>query len=357
MHVKKLGNSFMRFLLLSLLLTYMASANMEIYPKKECELFNNLKHSKNRGHEVLKMDRAYEMLKHHKAQYLVKVDGATPAQRWVDDNCLSLRPLRGTPIYEAMHNSATKPTVQKTVNIEDELSKADENMAKTPQKKFEKSMPTSKQNLLALSWHNAFCETHRYKKECKRNAGSLFRSKKRETAFVLHGLWPQPRNKFYCNVNHALVEADKRKHWRDMPSLGLDDAVKKELAEIMPGFASNLHKHEWVKHGTCYGTEANRYFSDAISLVKQVNVSALGTLFKQKIGKYISLKEVRALANKTFGQGAGKRVVLQCKNGLITELWLQLGTGSDDLATLLKRGKPIYSRCKGGRVDKAGYGR
>jgi len=335
----------------------MAVANMDIYPKKECELFNNLKHSKNRGHEVLKMDRAYEMLKHHKAQYLVKVDGATPPQRWVADDCLSLRPLRGTPIYEAMHNTATKPEVQKTVSIEDELSKADTNMAKKPQKKFEKSTPSSKQNLLALSWHNAFCETHRYKKECKRNSGSLLRSKSRETQFVLHGLWPQPRNSVYCNVDKEFITADKSKRWRDIPCLALDDEVETELSKIMPGFASDLHKHEWVKHGTCYGTEANRYFSDAISLVKQVNGSALGTLFENKIGKYVSLKEVRALSNKTFGQGAGKRVVLQCKNGLITELWLQLGTGSDDLATLLKHGKPMYSRCKGGRIDKAGYGR
>ncbi len=322
---------------------------MEIFPKKECELFDNLKHTKNRGHQVLKMDRAYIMLKHHKAQYLVKVEEATPPQRWVDDDCLSLRPLRGTPIYEAMHSSTTEKPVQKeTVKIEDELSKADTNMAKKTQ---------NGQNLLALSWHNAFCETHRYKKECKRNIGSLFRSKSHETQFVLHGLWPQPRNRVYCNVDKEFITADKSKHWRDIPCLALDDEVETQLSKIMPGFASDLHKHEWVKHGTCYGTEANRYFSDAISLVKQVNASALGTLFKQKIGKYISLKEVRALANKTFGQGAGKRVVLQCKNGLITELWLQLGTGSDDLATLLKRGKPMYSRCKGGRVDKAGYGR
>ncbi|MDQ7084316.1 MAG: hypothetical protein Q9M36_05020 [Sulfurovum sp.] len=27
----------------------------------------------------------------------------------------------------------------------------------------------SSENLLALSWQNAFCETHRYKKECKRD--------------------------------------------------------------------------------------------------------------------------------------------------------------------------------------------
>lgn len=347
----------MRFLLLSLLLTLFATANMDIYPKKECELFNNLKHTKNRGHEVLEMDRAYEMLKHHKSQYLVKVESATPPQRWVNDDCLSLRPLRGTPIYESMHNNVPNPKAEKTVNIEDELSRADENMAKKSKKNDAKKSTFSKQNLLALSWHNAFCETHRYRKECKRDIASLFRSKNSETEFVLHGLWPQPRNRVYCHVDKAFISADKSKRWREIPCLALDDEVERELSQIMPGFASDLHKHEWVKHGTCYGTEANEYFKDAISLTKQVNASALGKLFKQKIGKYISLKEVRNVADKTFGRGAGKRVVLQCKNGLITELWLQLGVGSDDLGTLLKRGKKMYSRCKGGRVDKAGYGR
>jgi len=81
-------------------------------------------------------------------------------------------------------------------------------------------------------------------------------------------------------------------------------------------------------------------------------------LFTQKIGKYISLKEVRTIVDRTFGKGTGENVILKCRHGLITELWLQLGTGSDDLSTLLKRGEPAHSRsCSGGRVDDIGYGR
>ena len=347
----------MRFLLLSLLLTYMASASMDIYPKKECELFNNLKHTKNRGHEVLKMDRAYEMLKHHKEQYLVKVEGATPPQRWINDDCLSLRPLRGTPIYNAMHSTATKPTVKKTVSIEDELSKADTNMAKKTPKKFKKSTPSSKQNLLALSWHNAFCETHRYKKECKRGLSNLLKRKASDTHFVLHGLWPQPRNNVYCHLAKSVIEKDKAKRWRQLPSVELDTQTSTALAQVMPGFKSQLHKHEWIKHGTCYGKDANGYFTDAVSLVKQVNNSALGMFFTQNIGQRVSLKQIQLLADKAFGRGAGKRVALQCKRGMITELWFNLGGSSSDLSQLLQSGKPAYSRCKGGRIDKAGYGR
>jgi len=347
----------MRFFFLTLLLTFVATASMDIYPKKECELFNNLKHTKNRGHEVLKLDRPYEMLKHHKEQYLVKVEGATPPQRWVDDDCLSLRPLRGTPVYEKMHATPTQSTPKKSVTIDEELALADKHMAQKPQKSYTKSKVTSKQNLLALSWHNAFCETHRYKKECKRGLRDLLKKKKSDTQFVLHGLWPQPRNRVYCNVDRAFIEADKRKRWRDIPCLALDDDVETKLEKIMPGFASDLHKHEWVKHGTCYGIDANRYYADAISLVEQVNVSVLGQYFTQHIGKYVTLKELRNIANRTFGKGAGDRLTLQCKKGMITELWLQLGSGSSDLGTLLKRGKKSYSRCKGGRIDKAGFSR
>ena len=347
-----------RYVLLLWLVTFSLMANMELYPKKECGLFNNLKHTKNRGQEVLKLDRTYEMLKHHKEQYLLKVEYATPSQRWVDDDCLSLRPLRGTPLYALKQDQASKKAVvQEKVSLNDELQKADKNIAAKPQKHLVQKNPTSKQNLLALSWHNAFCETHRNKKECKRGLSNLINRKSSDTQFVLHGLWPQPRNNAYCNVDKALVRADKNRSWRDLPYLALDEEIEDALEKVMPGYASQLHKHEWIKHGTCYGTDANAYYADAISLVNQVNTSAIGKFFTQNIGKRISLKQVRTLADKTLGKGTGNRIELQCKRGLVTELWLHLGTGSDDLATLLKRGKKTRSRCKGGLIDKAGFGR
>ena len=327
-----------RIILFSLLLTFSLTANTELYPKKVCELYNNLKHTKNRGHEVLKLNRTYEMLKHHKGNYLLKVEGATPVQRWVDDDCLTLRPLRNSPLYGKSHS--VSPSVKKVV---------------AP--KMVSSTPTRQQNLLALSWHNAFCETHRYKKECKRGLGSLLRSKPEEKSFVLHGLWPQPRTNVYCKVSRNEMYADKNKKWHTLKSLGLSATTKSALKVVMPGFGSNLHKHEWVKHGTCYGTDANAYYSDAVSLVNQVNRSALGTLFTQNIGRTITLREVQRVADKAFGRGAGNRVELRCKNGLVTELWLHLGSGEAELSKLLHTGKKVHGRCKKGRIDKAGYGR
>ena len=335
----------MRYLLLLWLFTFMAMANIDIYPKNECELFNNLKHTKNRGHQVLHLDRSYEMLKHHKGQYLVKVEDATPVQRWVNDDCLTLKPLKGSPLY-GKKSTSTKKKIKKPIRA-----------SKKPSKPLSKQKTSSKQNLLALSWHNAFCETHRYKKECKRGVGSLIRSKKSDTAFVLHGLWPQPRSNVYCNVDKKAKYADKNKRWKALPTVTLKRSTEEALSQVMPGFASQLHKHEWIKHGSCYGTDANTYYADAVRLVNQVNQSALGAFFSQNIGKRITLKQVRTLADKAFGRGAGRRIALQCKKGLITELWLHLGTGSDNLTTLLQKGKTTRSRCQGGRIDKAGFGR
>jgi ribonuclease T2 len=328
----------MRFLLALLLLTLGLTANMELYPKKSCELYNNLKHTKNRGHVVLKLDRTYEMLKHHKGNYLLKVEGATPVQRWVNDDCLSLRPLRNSPLYGKA--KTTTPVVKKRV---------------APKMYVASTHPT--QNLLALSWHNAFCETHRYKKECKRNIGSLLRTKKIEKTFVLHGLWPQPRTQVYCNVSQNEKYADKNRKWHTLKDLGLSASTKSALKAVMPGVGSNLHKHEWIKHGTCYGTSANHYYEDAIGLIDQVNNSALGQLFTQNIGKNVSLRQVQRVADKAFGRGAGSRVELRCKNGLVTELWLHLGSGEPEIGALLLKGQKVHGRCRSGRIDKAGFGR
>ncbi len=339
-----------KLIFILLIFTLTLFARYDAYPSKECPAFNDMKHKKNTHGVHLDAATKYTVLKHHKGQNLVLIKGEQPAQRWVDDSCF-------TKTEKRTNRDDVSPAKSTIVSIEDELDHASKSINNPKHtKKYEKNK-TSKKNLLALSWHNAFCETHRYKKECKRDIGSLLRSKPHETQFVLHGLWPQPRNNVYCNVDKELIYADKNKRWRDLPCLALDENVEDALEQVMPGYASELHKHEWVKHGTCYGTDANEYYADAINLVNQVNRSALGKFFTQNIGKQITLQQVRTLADKTFGRGAGNRVELQCKGGLVTELWLHLGSGSDDLKTLLQSGKQMRSRCQKGWLDKAGFGR
>jgi len=317
-------------------------AREEAFATNECPAFNNMKHTKNTHNITLDTSRKYTILRYHKGQALILIKGEQPAQRWVDEECFSRSTKTSkTPV-------AVPPEKSGILSIDDELEAADLKMKKRKPK-------VSSQNLLALSWHNAFCETHRYKKECKRSLLSFGKNKYSERHFVLHGLWPQPKNNTYCEVSSKYVSLDKHKQWHKIPHLGLKNELKMELQKVMPGYASNLHRHEWIKHGTCYGTDANAYYEDAVSLVTQVNVSKVGNFFKNNIGKRVTLQQVRGVFDRSFGIGSGKRVELKCKKGLITELWLHLGSGDERLAVLLKEGKITRSRCKGGLIDRAGF--
>ena len=346
----------MNKLILCILFSVSLLAREELFPTQACPAFNDMKHTKNTHSVYLDTKKKYTILKHHKGQNLILIKGEYPAQRWVDDECFSQRTESSNPVNVSRVESGV-------VAIGDEILKTDKNTYLREHTKKYKNSNTNKydkgnisqQNLLTLSWHNAFCETHRYKKECKRSMFSFGRPNYSEKHFVLHGLWPQPKNKNYCGVESHTVALDKHKQWNRLPDLDLSEEVKKRLQRVMPGFASNLHKHEWIKHGTCYGTDANRYYEDSISMVEQVNHSKVGDFFKKHIGKHVTLQQIRAAFDRSFGIGAGKRVELKCHQGLITELWLHLGSGSDDLGKLLKEGKQTRSQCQGGFVDKAGF--
>jgi len=356
-------------------------ARFEMNPSMACEAYNNMKHTKNTHHVVLDPTHAYTVLRSHKGQKLLLIKGEQPSQRWVDEVCFNKTQIKGKETLSSMeselarlekemqktlgtnkvktHKSQSNSSLkaEKTLAMQNELAYLENKMHSTLGS-HKKQKATSTQNLLALSWHNAFCETHRYKKECKRGFSSFFHADAHhEKQFVLHGLWPQPRSNVYCLNNKNIIAADKHKRWGTLPSLNLDKDTKEMLSKVMPGFKSQLHKHEWIKHGTCYGSDANSYFSDAISLLKQVNRSALGMYFSKNIGNKVSLKEIRNIADKAFGRGMGKRISIQCKHGLITELWLNIGAGNSDIKSVLKKAKPSYSRCKGGRIDKAGFGK
>ena len=368
----------MKILFYIFVTTTLLLARYEANPSESCEAFNNMKHTKNTNNMMLDISKKYTVLKSHKGQKLILIKGANPAQRWVDGDCFKKSKTQNNETMSSMEEELArlekemaltlgkdkkKRTMGKNslkkknktpLSMEDELARLEKEIHSNVNPKQKKST-ISKQNLLALSWHNAFCETHRYKKECKRSIRSLLRSKSHEEQFVLHGLWPQPRKKVYCNVSKKDKSLDKAKRWRDLPSLALDKDTKEKLSYVMPGFASALHKHEWIKHGTCYGTDANTYYTEAISLLEQFNHSSLAAFFKISRGKRVTLTQIKKIAQKEFGKGASKSIAIQCKKGLITEIWLQLGSGSEDLATLLKRGKKLYSRCKGGIIDKAGF--
>ena len=196
-----------RVLVLLLLTLTIVFARFSAAPTQECEAFNNLKHTQNSHHVVLDTKRKYRVLREHKRQYLIIVEGEHP-QRWVDVGCFDIS-------VSSMEAS-------------------------------KKSQTTSKQTILALSWQNAFCQMHQSKRECKRALLPQYQ----ESHFVLHGLWPQPKNNLYCNVDRRVIAMDKHKQWSRLPALDLSDETLNGIKYYLPGIVSDLHRHEWIKPGT-----------------------------------------------------------------------------------------------------------
>jgi len=305
-------------LLIILLLPTLIMAKEYQEATKACPAYNNMRHTKNSNNIKLEIGKEYRVLDHKKGQILTLIKGEPISQRWVDEDCLKPKSL-----FE---------------RIVDRLN-------------HKKSSKTNKQNLLAISWQNAFCQTHQYKKECRNMTKEDFGA----FHFVLHGLWPQPRNNLYCNIDKKQIGMDKNRQWNRLKKLNLSKEIREKLKKYMPGYESNLHLHEWVKHGSCYGTDANKYFADAINLLEQINNSKVRDFFVKHIGDEVTIKQIRKVFDEEFGKGAGEHVVMNCKDGLITELWLYLGSGSDNLAELLKKGATHKSRCFKGKIDAVGY--
>ncbi len=324
-----------KLLLASLILTLplqLVAKKPKVYERAllECPAYNNMKHTQNSNDIQLEEGKKYRVLQRNKGQVLILVEGERVAQRWVKEVCLT---------------NSKEEASQKSLSFSERLAKNNRPV------EVRKSKSTSKQNLLAISWQNAFCQTHQYKKACKAMNKDSFGA----FEFVLHGLWPQPRNNLYCNVSKKQVGMDKNKQWYRLDKLDLTPSTRQELSKLMPGYASNLHRHEWVKHGTCYGTTANEYYQDAMNLLKQVNNSQVQNYFKENIGRVVYLKDIRKIFDKAFGVGAGEHVTMRCKNGLITELWLYLGHGSSELKELFKGGERPKSSCQKGRIDAVGF--
>lgn len=214
------------------------------------------------------------------------------------------------------------------------------------------------QYVLAVSWQPAFCEGRSRLPECRSQTDSRFDA----SHFTLHGLWPQPRSKAYCGVSENDIRKDKKRRWRDLPWDRLDQATWRQLQQVMPGTRSGLHKHEWIKHGTCYdGTGADEYFADALHLMDRLNSSEVQELFAARIGEELNGDQIRAAFDSSFGPGAGDRVRISCKNDngrrLIVELTIGLSgtiSSASKLSELIAASSPTQAGCPSGVVDAVG---
>ncbi|MBJ3776714.1 ribonuclease T2 family protein [Acuticoccus mangrovi] len=217
---------------------------------------------------------------------------------------------------------------------------------------------TSTRNVLALSWQPAFCEVRPGVPECRRLNGPGGARLPAAQAFSLHGLWPQPHSREFCGVDGRVRESDERGRWSALPAPRVDRETAAALDVAMPGTRSALDRHEWIRHGTCYGASADAYFDDSLFLLEAVNASAVRALFARSIGRRLSAQDVRDAFDEAFGEGAGRAVELGCEGGNITELKLHLNgrivVGESRLGALLRAAGSAPRGCRGGRVDAAG---
>jgi ribonuclease T2 len=214
----------------------------------------------------------------------------------------------------------------------------------------------SESSRLVATWGPTLCRSDPSNAGCKSgHVGEMGRT------FVLHGLWPQPFSDQYCDVPKDVADRAAKLKGSDMPSVELSDDVRAKLQANLSD-ATVMAPHEWYAHGTCAGVAPDEYFGDALTLIDQAR-TVLDPLFNQATKKGLTLSAVRDRFDAQFGQGAGERVALTCRNvtgegSVAYEVQLSLPPvhemGIDgnplSLGDLLRAGPAIPATCRHGRV-------
>lgn len=209
-------------------------------------------------------------------------------------------------------------------------------------------------HLLSLSWEPTFCQAHGDKAEC---AGETSASPDARQ-LSLHGLWPQPKGFYYCIADGAekkrIRDLDDAHQWDKLPDPGLSGGVHDRLAVAMPGVQSLLERHEWAKHGTCFGATPDAYFGRAVDLVDQINASAVGQLIAANVGKTVTTAQIRAAFDDAFGAGSADAVAVKCAGAAISEIEVYLAgpvNGTDPVGKLLHHADEA-STCQKGQLSR-----
>lgn len=317
--------------------------------RSQCPALQSIRTRSNPGDVTTVTDRAYPVFAKNAeaaSHYLIGVDGAEPARRWVATSC-------GEHVVPA--DILSRPAGRQPALDDEPVASGASGSRPVPTRA---DRAERAEYVLAFSWQPAFCETRPAKPECKSQTDQRFDA----THFSLHGLWPQPRSRDYCNIGKEQQELDKNSRWSQLDPVELDAATRAELDKVMPGTQSALERHEWVKHGSCYdGASAQAYFSDSLALMRIINDSPLQALFASNVGSELKGNAVREAFERAFGEGAGSRLRIACaRDGgrqIITEITIGLAgkIGAEpDLASLLAAAPKTDPGCPGGIVDAVG---
>jgi len=287
-----------------------------------CPAFQSIAKQTNPGGIRLTAGQSYPIVAQNKQPptwLQVEIEGASPKQRWVAISC-------------ALGDTTPVPSHGGT------------------------STAGAASHLLALSWEPTFCQGMPGKAECAAETSQSSESKQ----LSLHGLWPEPKGKYYCIADAAqkakLAKLDSKGDWDQLPDPGLSAATRARLAAVMPGTQSMLERHEWIKHGTCFGGSPDAYFNRAADLLEQVNASAVGQLVSTNVGKPVKSAQILAAFDQAFGDGSSAAVAVSCKTvggkGELSEIDVYMSgdvAGSAPLSKLLHVAPP-HTNCSQGLI-------
>ncbi|MET0776898.1 MAG: hypothetical protein ABWZ65_15655 [Pseudomonas mandelii] len=140
----------------------------------------------------------------------------------------------------------------------------------------------------AVTWQPTFCLLKPSTAGCD----------KPKNVFYTHGIWPYYKSTDQSANRHPSSCIQSVGCAQTDAVCELSDTDRK-LAQAEQGFSEivtespeYLMKHEWQKHGTCYGTNQTEYFRDFVKLRKAVNYSPA---FNQLQGKSVDLAPLKAL--------------------------------------------------------------
>jgi ribonuclease T2 len=304
--------------------------------ERDCPAGISTRHQENPGNVRLAPGETYQVVARNKplpTHYQLRMESAQPKDRWVEVTCGRL--------------AGTQPSQPSASAVQDQPQAVVAPLGDVREAQY----------VLAASWQPAFCEPRPNTPECL----DLTPDRPEARQFSLHGLWPQPKENAFCGVTQQERKAAESGSWKQLPAPHLSTATRTALDQKMPGTASYLDRHEWLKHGTCFGTDADTYFRQSLTLLEQLNGSEVRQLFASNIGKRLGFQEVQSAFDRSFGPGSGRRMQMHCdQDGLITELRISLKgsiTNSTTLGDLIATAPSQTGGCRSGWVDAAGPGR
>ncbi|RKZ82049.1 MAG: hypothetical protein DRR16_20640, partial [Candidatus Parabeggiatoa sp. nov. 3] len=287
--------------------------------EQSCQAYVSKKKKTNPDNQLLKTGQIYSVIEANRLNqpkwFRIRIEGIRQAKRWVHKNCgtlkypHALKGLKGASQHVSQQQLCHTPGHQTT-------------------------------QVLAMSWQPAFCETHRRQRECQITDTKAYQA----THFTLHGLWPNWQN---CKPHYQFCDAQvtSRPQRRcQYPSVPLSKTVRHQLRIVMPGAirGSCLQRHQWWKHGTCSGWEADTYFTVSTRLTKEFNQAGMAAFMKANLGKRVRKKTFLSQIDRSFGANTKQLVKLSCnrRKGNLTEIQLLLPSKiaeSDSLATLIQK--------------------